>query len=108
MAISVTISIFGSGIFLLPGLRDVHEETLLVGVGTVLNTLILPLGGRKLVIGSGFGYGSLPDMGDKNEWDVRCVRGPLTAEKVGLAQDMGIIDPAPRAGRPLHSGQPQR
>jgi succinoglycan biosynthesis protein ExoV len=80
--------------FLLPGLRDVHEETLLVGVGTVLNTLILPLGGRKLVIGSGFGYGSLPDMGDKNEWDVRCVRGPLTAEKVGLAQDMGIVDPA--------------
>ncbi|MDL2406070.1 polysaccharide pyruvyl transferase family protein [Rhizobium calliandrae] len=80
--------------FLLPGLRDVHEETLLVGVGTVLNTLILPLEGRKLVIGSGFGYGSLPDMRDANEWDIRCVRGPLTAEKVGLPQDMGIVDPA--------------
>jgi succinoglycan biosynthesis protein ExoV len=80
--------------FLLPGLRDVHEETLLVGVGTVLNTLILPLDGHKLVIGSGFGYGSLPEMGDKTKWDIRSVRGPLTAEKVGLPQDMGIIDPA--------------
>ncbi|MBB3610093.1 polysaccharide pyruvyl transferase family protein [Rhizobium sp. BK602] len=80
--------------FLLPGLRNVHEETLLVGVGTVLNTLILPLEGRKLVIGSGFGYGSLPDMSDRNLWDIRSVRGPLTAEKVGLPQDMGIIDPA--------------
>ncbi|MEF0940956.1 polysaccharide pyruvyl transferase family protein [Rhizobium sp. BR 362] len=80
--------------FLLPGLRDVHRETLLVGVGTVLNTLILPLDGHKLVIGSGFGYGSLPEMGDKTKWDIRSVRGPLTAEKVGLPQDMGIIDPA--------------
>ncbi|MFS8053397.1 polysaccharide pyruvyl transferase family protein [Rhizobium sp. BR 317] len=80
--------------FLLPGLRDVHEETLLVGVGTVLNTLILPLDGHKLVIGSGFGYGSLPNMGDKTKWDIRSVRGPLTAEKVGLPADMGIVDPA--------------
>ena len=80
--------------FLLPGLREAHEETLLVGVGTVLNTEILPADGRKLVIGSGFGYGSLPDMRDTSLWDVRCVRGPLTAEKVGLPTEMGIVDPA--------------
>ncbi|MQB41364.1 polysaccharide pyruvyl transferase family protein [Rhizobium sp. ICMP 5592] len=80
--------------FLLPGLRDVHEETLLVGVGTVLNTSLLPPDGQKLVIGSGFGYGTLPDMSDRSKWDIRCVRGPLTAEKVGVPADMGIIDPA--------------
>lgn len=80
--------------FLIPGLRDVHDETLLVGVGTVLNKALLPAGGHKLVIGSGFGYGSLPDMSDAREWDVRCVRGPLTAEKVGLPLEKGIIDPA--------------
>ena len=28
--------------FLLPGLRDVHPEILLVGVGTVLNDVLLP------------------------------------------------------------------
>ncbi|TCL71114.1 polysaccharide pyruvyl transferase family protein [Rhizobium sp. BK251] len=80
--------------FLLPGFRDVHQETLLVGVGTVLNKTLLPPTGHKLVIGSGFGYGSLPDLSDRSQWDIRCVRGPLTAEKVGLPPEKGIIDPA--------------
>lgn len=80
--------------FLLPGFRDVHDDILLVGVGTVLNRALLPDGVRKLVIGSGFGYGSLPDMRDAAEWDLRCVRGPLTAEKIGLAPERGIVDPA--------------
>lgn len=80
--------------FLIPGFREVHEETLLVGVGTVLNKALLPSGIHKLVIGSGFGYGALPDMSDKAEWDVRCVRGPLTAQKVGVPAEYGIIDPA--------------
>jgi succinoglycan biosynthesis protein ExoV len=80
--------------FLLPGLRDVHPETLLVGVGTVLNRALLPEGQHKLVIGSGFGYGTLPDMSQKQEWDIRSVRGPLTAQKLGLEPEKGIIDPA--------------
>ena len=80
--------------FLLPGFRDVHPETLLVGVGTVLNRVLLPEGRHKLVLGSGFGYGTLPDMSDRNEWDIRCVRGPLTAQKVGIDLGLGIIDPA--------------
>ena len=80
--------------FLLPGFREVHPEMLLVGVGTVLNRALLPAKTRKLVVGSGFGYGALPDISDKDEWDIRCVRGPLTAGKLGLDADMGIIDPA--------------
>jgi succinoglycan biosynthesis protein ExoV len=80
--------------FLLPDLRKKHPETLLVGVGTVLNRLILPPTGHKIVIGSGFGYGTLPDMSDRRQWDIRCVRGPLTAEKAGLPASLGIIDPA--------------
>lgn len=80
--------------FLLPGFRDVHPDVLLIGVGTVLNKALLPEEGRKLVLGSGFGYGSLPDMGDRSRWDIRCVRGPLTAGKVGVPEDLGIVDPA--------------
>jgi succinoglycan biosynthesis protein ExoV len=80
--------------FLLPGFRDVHAETLLVGVGTVLNGTLLPRDIRKLVIGSGFGYGSAPDLSDAREWDVRAVRGPLTAERLGLDPALGLIDPA--------------
>jgi succinoglycan biosynthesis protein ExoV len=80
--------------FLLPGFRDVAPDVLLVGVGTVLNADLLKPGGRKLVVGSGFGYGALPDMSDTTQWDIRCVRGPLTAEKLGLPAAFGIIDPA--------------
>jgi succinoglycan biosynthesis protein ExoV len=80
--------------FLLPGFRNVHPDVLLVGVGTVLNQALLPAGVKKLVVGSGFGYGSLPDLSDREEWDTRAVRGPLTAQKLGLAPELGIIDPA--------------
>lgn len=79
---------------LLPGLREVREETLLVGVGTVLNPTLLPTGVHKLVIGSGYGYGDPPDINDPREWDVRCVRGPKTAQRLGLPSDKGIVDPA--------------
>lgn len=80
--------------FLLPGFRAVQPDVLLVGVGTVLNKALLPEGGKKLVIGSGFGYGKLPEMSDKAEWDIRAVRGPRTAEKLGIDRELGIIDPA--------------
>ena len=80
--------------FLLPGFRDVHPETLLVGVGTVLTSDLLPAGTRKLVIGSGTGYGAKPDVSNSEEWDVRCVRGPLTAKALGLPPDRAITDPA--------------
>lgn len=79
--------------FLLPGFRDVADDILLVGVGTVLNAALLPPAGRKLVIGSGFGYGEMPDMTGP-DWDIRALRGPLTAQKLGRDPSLGIIDPA--------------
>jgi succinoglycan biosynthesis protein ExoV len=79
--------------YLLPGFRDVHPDVLLVGVGTVLNPALLPTDQKKLVIGSGYGYGEPPDI-TQPDWDVRCVRGPMTAAKLGLSPDKGITDPA--------------
>ncbi|MBW9060688.1 polysaccharide pyruvyl transferase family protein, partial [Agrobacterium pusense] len=79
--------------FLLPGLRDVHDDVMLVGVGTVLNDVLLPAKQRKLVIGSGYGYGAVPDTSTEF-WDIRCVRGEKTAAKLGLAPEKGIVDPA--------------
>lgn len=80
--------------FLLPGLREVRDDVLLVGVGTVLNAELLAPYRRKLVIGSGLGYGVPPAMDDANEWDVRCVRGPLTAKRLGLDPRLAVVDPA--------------
>lgn len=95
--------------FLLPGFREVHPDVLLVGVGTVLTKTLLPEEGRKLVLGSGFGYGVLPDMRDQSLWDIRCVRGPLTTGKVGVAEHLGIVDPAVLvADMPEFSNQPKR
>ncbi|WP_105428379.1 polysaccharide pyruvyl transferase family protein [Neorhizobium sp. T6_25] len=79
---------------LLPGFRDVHPEVMLVGVGTVLNPVLLPAGQKKLVIGSGYGYGTPPDVANAAEWDVRAVRGPMTAAKLGISPDKAITDPA--------------
>lgn len=79
--------------FLLPGLRDVHDDVMLVGVGTVLNDTLLPARQRKLVIGSGYGYGAVPDTGS-GFWDIRCVRGEKTAARLGLTLEKGIVDPA--------------
>ena len=78
----------------MPGYRSKKIDTLLVGVGTVLDTALLPEKRKKLVLGSGTGYGTSPSVANKEFWDVRCVRGPLSAEKLGLSSSLGIIDPA--------------
>lgn len=86
---------------LLPGWRDWDDETVLVGVGTVLKQGFLPEDCRKLVLGSGVGYGKQPDIGGDG-WDVRAVRGPLSADALGFPAELGIVDPAvmvPRLAR---------
>lgn len=65
--------------------------TLFVGIGTLLNTHV-PQSNRKLVFGSGIGYGTMPRIDER--WDFACVRGPLTAQRLGLADELAIVDPA--------------
>jgi succinoglycan biosynthesis protein ExoV len=80
---------------LLPGWRRWRDDTILVGVGTILKRKFLPDGARKLVIGSGVGYGDAPDIAAApTEWDIRCVRGPRTAAALGLEPEVGIADAA--------------
>ena len=78
---------------LLPGWRGWEADATLVGVGTLLRRDRLPPG-RKLVLGSGAGYGAAPDVSDPAEWDVRAVRGPLTARALGLPERLAAVDPA--------------
>lgn len=79
---------------LLPGWKSWSSRTTLIGVGTILNTELPLPEGRKLVVGSGTGYGQLPDVSDSAEWDIRALRGPLSARSLGLPPDTGIVDPA--------------
>lgn len=85
---------------LLPGWRDWPSDRVLLGVGTLINSTLAERGGsrpcRYLVAGTGVGYGggALPDLSDRARWDVRALRGPESAERLGLPSSLGLLDPA--------------
>lgn len=81
---------------LLPGLLDDDSADWLVGIGTLLNER-LPPRGRLTVLGAGAGLGH-PPMIDAR-WRVLAVRGPLTAQVLGLSPALAAGDPAMLAAR---------
>ncbi|HUO43709.1 MAG TPA: polysaccharide pyruvyl transferase family protein [Burkholderiales bacterium] len=80
---------------LIPDLLDADGQTLLLGVGTILSDRV-PARQRKVVFGSGIGYGPPPQL-DEN-WNFYSVRGPLTAHALGLPARAAITDPAALVG----------
>lgn len=95
-----------------PSWREALPGHLLVGVGTLINNK-LPRGVPKVVLGSGVGYGDLPDAALMAECRFVAVRGPRSAAALGLSSETGIVDPAvliadlpafrntPKSGRPV-------
>jgi len=77
--------------YYIPELLDDDPETLFVGIGTLLNERV-PSARRKVVFGSGAGYFAYPTL--DASWDIRCVRGPRTADALGLDARLAITDPA--------------
>jgi succinoglycan biosynthesis protein ExoV len=75
---------------LLPDLLHPDAGSALVGIGTIVNDQ-LPLG-RKIIVGSGVGYGEVPRLTD--DYAVHFVRGPATARALGLPVSCAITDPA--------------
>lgn len=91
----------------LPEINGVEDGRILVGIGTILNERV-PLEPFKHVFGSGAGYGAKPSVDAR--WKFHAVRGPITAQLLGLdastvVTDSGVlavrlVDPAWRdAGR---------
>lgn len=78
---------------LLPGIFDDDDHSIFVGIGTILNDITLPKTTYKVVFGSGVGYGQLPAI-HSSHWSIYCVRGPLTAQALGLSPDLALTDPA--------------
>ncbi len=74
-----------------PDFFDSDEAELLFGIGTLLNHRA-PSNGRKIVCGSGFGYGQKPHIDES--WEFICVRGPGTAKALNLPLELAITDPA--------------
>lgn len=76
---------------LLPGLLDDNVDELLVGIGTLINHR-LPTSPIKHVVGSGVGYGRLPE--DMHRFRFHAVRGFESANALGLGKEHVITDAA--------------
>lgn len=79
---------------LLPsGFLNNNDDDLFVGIGSIIWDHY-PAQARKHVIGSGYGgYTPAPNVND-GSWNIAWVRGPLTAEKLGLDPSLAITDAA--------------
>ncbi len=74
---------------------DNNDEQIVIGIGTLLNSKLntrLPTDSIKIIMGSGAGYGENLTLDDN--WKIYFVRGPLTAELLGIDESMAITDPA--------------
>jgi len=71
------------------------ERVCLIGIGTIINrqnAAQVAHFERKVVFSSGVGYGVNGSYDDS--WDFACVRGPRSAETLGLPPEVGICDGA--------------
>ena len=75
---------------LLPQIGSVlRPDLIFLGIGTLLKADLPP--GPKLVFGAGAGYGRPPTI--NSTWDIRFVRGRLTAGLLKLPPEKAITDP---------------
>lgn len=79
-------------LFPIPIEQCFDDETLFLGIGSILNSEIPKYPPKKIVFGTGYGYGSLPSVTDA--WRFICVRGPLTAQALELPPSAAICDSA--------------
>lgn len=77
----------------MPDFFDDDEEELFIGIGTILSADIPPAR-KRIVMGSGSGYGRLPGDLHNGGWQFYAVRGPLTARAIGGRPDLAVTDPA--------------
>lgn len=81
----------------IPELLNPNSQISLLGIGSILG-LKQNIKGKKVVFSSGYAahqtdtYGKLPKL-DKN-WDIICVRGPLTAKALGIEHKLAVADGA--------------
>ncbi len=68
-----------------------RSPTLFLGIGSILNDR-QPSGPIKVVYGSGYAYGRPPVL--DATWRIYAVRGPRTAQTLGLDPSLALTDPA--------------
>ena len=76
----------------MPGVLDDNADTIFMGIGTLLNRKYIPAAHKRVIFSSGAGYGHPPQMDDS--WKIYCVRGPLTARRLGIPENFALTDGA--------------
>jgi succinoglycan biosynthesis protein ExoV len=76
---------------LLGGIFDDNGDEVFFGIGTILNDR-MPPAARVIVFGSGVGYGQAVPSVDST-WSIYCLRGPLSADALGVSRELAITDP---------------
>ncbi|UAB84437.1 polysaccharide pyruvyl transferase family protein [Zunongwangia sp. SCSIO 43204] len=76
---------------LIPNFFDDDPSSIFLGIGSILQ-FHFPEAHKKVVFSTGFAYGKLPEI--DSSYDVICVRGPLTAKRIGIDPKLGITDGA--------------
>ena len=79
---------------LIPELLKEGSDDVLIGIGSLIQADVGKLRGRKIVFGTGSGYGPMPLPSEISDWRVYCVRGPLSARMLGLPADKAVVDGA--------------
>jgi succinoglycan biosynthesis protein ExoV len=77
---------------LFPGVFSSDDRIDFLGIGTILSPRRDRKGRRKIVFGTGAGYWKAPQI--NGDWTIHFVRGPRTAELLGLPKAYAITDAA--------------
>ena len=75
-----------------PNFFDQDESILFIGIGTILDDRI-PASPLKIIFGSGVRYPDRPPKID-SKWDIRALRGKLSAKILNVNEKLAITDPA--------------
>lgn len=77
-----------------PGFAESNLAEWLVGIGTILDKRLLSLPGSKLIMGTGHRPNWVRPVPPQDDWNYGFVRGPHTANALGVDPALAICDPA--------------
>lgn len=79
---------------LAPGVWDQDESVRVSVIGTLISHEFMKKAPRWIVFGSGAGYAAAPEGFGGEGWTILSVRGPLSAEVLGLDPSLAVTDGA--------------
>lgn len=95
---------------LLSDVLDDDENTAFVGIGTLLNEWLpthTPKAHKRVIFGTGVGYGGMGGLQIDNSYKVYCLRGPLSAQTLGLQKELAVTDAAVLVRRLINTNTPK-